>query len=60
MKERITSSIDKKILTEFKQRAEFENRNLSNLNEIAMAEYLGNRSGEKWLHADGTELRGVK
>ena len=48
MKERITTSIDKKILSEFKERAEFENRNYSNMNEIAIAEYLGNRSGEKW------------
>jgi len=48
MKERITSSIDKEILKRFKERAKFEKRNPSNLNEIAMAEYLGNRSSENW------------
>tara|TARA_R110002096_G_scaffold212259_1_gene399630 strand:- start:1080 stop:1238 length:159 start_codon:yes stop_codon:yes gene_type:complete len=48
MKERVTATVDKNILKEFKARAEFETRNISNLTEIAMAEYLGNRSSENW------------
>lgn len=44
MKERITVSIDKERLQRFKDRAKLECRNLSNLTEVAIAEYLGNRN----------------
>ena len=44
MKERITISIDKDRLKRFKERAKLESRNLSNLTEVAIAEYLGNRN----------------